>query len=181
MNTEERTTQWLTETERVIQMIRQDFTGLSESQLSYTVHVNRCNIWQIMIHVANYNARLYAGIVNALPRVQTIGTQQEYKPDWVEKLIFERVPLTRCIARKISGQAAPIDSLQIDLIFQEILDQQYKLKELIEKCKTLDINKRVVPFWLFGLIRLSLAGAIDNLILNQKHQFIKARHILMLQ
>ncbi len=67
------------------------------------------------------------------------------------------------------------------MVFSGLLEQQNKLKDFISVIHRLDMNKRIVPFRLFGLIKLSLAETLEYIMLVEKSHFTLARHLLKLQ
>lgn len=172
---------WIAETERVIDLVQHEFMYLEEKQIYYKVHVNHCNIHQIILHVLSTNKSLIACLERAVPVAKPVVHHEEYKPGCLGRYLFERIGLKKCRPKRKSDQYTDIREQSSKNLFLEIIDQQMRIKELVTLCKTLDKNSRVVPFYLFGLVKLSIAETFDYLILHQKSQFRMARHILMLQ
>lgn len=172
---------WLAETEQIIDWVQHTFIQLNEKQLTNNLHVSHCNIRQLMEHVLSNNQRLLACIECAILRAESIGIQKEYNPSYLGKYILNQIGFTMCTAKIKSNEKLTYGKKSAETIFLEIIDQQNRLKDLITLCKSLDMNSRIVPFRLFGLIKLSIAEIIDFLILDQKKHFIMARHIRMLQ
>lgn len=180
MRNEEIVDQWLSDSERLICLINSEFCPLSEEQLNYSVHIHRCNIRQIMHHLAKFNAPLIVAIEHAIPEAKASGTRQEYRPRCMGKYFISHAGFTRC-KRRGPERNQHYPGLQDENVFAILLSQQNKLKELIALCRPTDINKRLIPFGFFGLFRLSIGEMLEYLFICQKSHFRLARNILMLQ
>jgi hypothetical protein len=180
MRVEELTGQWLADADRSICLIGNEFATLNEKQLSYRVHIHRCNIRQIMQHLVKSNVSLITGIEHALPEAITSGKQPGFKAGWIGKYALRRAENIRCIIRN-PGITSPEALESAHGIITELIRQQNKLKDLIILCNKADLNIRLVPFMLFGLIKLSIGESVEYLFLCQKNHFRLARRILMLQ
>jgi hypothetical protein len=180
MRNEEIVEQWLADSERLISLINSEFNSLNEEQLNYSVHIRHCNIRQIMQRLAKINALLIIAIERAIPEAKASGSTQEYKPRCIVKYFLNRDRFIQC-NRRGTDRNQHYPGLQDESVFAILTGQQNKLKELIALCRPTDINKRLVPFGLFGLIRLSIGETLDYLFICQKSHCRLARNILMLQ
>lgn len=181
MKMEELAAKWIAETDRIIYLVQHEFIHLDEKHFHYKVHVSRCSISQIILHLLSTNQSLFDCIERVMPVAKSIGYQQEYKPGYLVKYLFSRMSINKCRPDKKIDQYTDMREQSAENLFPKIIDQQMRIKELVTLCKSLDINRRVVPFCLFGLVTLSIAETFDYLIFYQKSQFRMARHILMLQ
>jgi hypothetical protein len=144
------------------------------------VHVLRCNTRQILLHLLKCITPLIAALEHTLRLAETSGRLQGFKAGWIGKYALSRAEQFRCILKKYGFNK--YDSREPGhRIIAELLIQQNKLKELILLCNRADLNKRVIPFLLFGVIKLSIGETMEYLILCQKSHFRLARRILMLQ
>lgn len=173
--------QWIAETDRIIGLMQHEFIHLNEKQLHYKVHVSSCNISQIILHVLSTGKSLLNCIERAMPVAKSIVQQEEYKPGYLVKYLFNRMSIKKCRPKRKIDKYIDTREQSSENLFQKIIDQQMRIKELVTLSKSLDMNKRVVPFYLFGLVKLSIAETFDYLILYQESHFRMARHILMLQ
>lgn len=180
MRNEEIIEHWMSDSDRLICLINSEFCPLSEEQLNYSVHIHRCNIRQIMHHLAKFNAPLIFAVERAIPEAKASGTMQEYKPRCMGKYVISHAGFTRC-NRRGSEPNQHYPGLQNESIFAVLVRQQNKLKELIALCRPADMNKRLIPFGFFGLFRLSIGETLEYLFICQKSHFRLARNILMLQ
>lgn len=178
---EEHSGLWMAETDRIIGLVQHEFIHLDEKQFYYKVHVSHCSISQIILHVLSTNKNLFACIERAMPVANSIVCQEEYKQGYLAKYLFNRMSIKKCRPKRKIDPYTDIREQSAENLFPKIIDQQMRIKELVTLCKSLDMNRRVVPFYLFGLVKLSIAETFDYLIFYQKHQFRIARHILMLQ
>lgn len=178
---EEAAAQWIAETDRIIGLVQHEFIHLDEKQFHYKVHLSHCSISQIIQHILSTNRRLISSIELAIPVAHSTVQPEEYNPGYLRKYILNRKGFVSCNPNRIPGQDDDFRNLTTRILISKIIGQQNRIKELITLCKSLDMNRRVVPFRFFGLIKLSIAETIDYLILHQKSHFVMARHILMLQ
>ncbi len=181
MTTNELAELFLKETERILCETQSEFIPLNEEQLQHSVHIEQCNIRQIMQRLVTRNARLIASIESALPLAGIAGKQQEYEPGCLAKYIMKRFKFSRCIMNRKSARNHPSRELSGGNIFEVIIHQQYQLKELITLCVQADMNKKVVPFRLFGKLKFSLAETLEYLFLCQRSYFRLARQLLITQ
>jgi hypothetical protein len=167
---------WLIQIERTICLIENEFLLLNEVQLDYRLHVHRCNIREIMNHLCFTNARLILALNQGIMMANDNEDKQEYVPGWTAGYLLSQARPTRCIRPGRNNSFAPEMK-----IFYELLQQQSKLKEFISVMSRLEMNKRMVPFRFFGIIKLSLAETMEYIILYQKNHFVMARHLMKLQ
>ncbi len=126
------------------------------------------------------NSGLLSKIEQGIALSEANEGKQEFDPGWIARYLLSHSRFTRCmnpgrkeyfpLKRKITGSA-----------MHRLLDQQAKLKEHISSYARLNMNKRIVPFRLSGIIKLSLAETMEYAILCQKGHFAVARHLLKLQ
>lgn len=180
MTIEECTIRWLIQLEKFICPIENDFIMLNEEQLEYRLHVRRCNIREIMDHLLDINTRLIQGMNQSIHLVKAYEGRQEYAPGWPGAYFLSSAGFTRCSSRGKNRNFASEGNSGAH-IFSALLQQENKLKDIISLSTSLDMNKKVVPFRLSGLIKLSLAETLEYNMLCQQSHFIQARHLLRLQ
>jgi len=95
--------------------------------------------------------------------------------------MLKTIRFNRCSTKRRSDQNNPDRKLSSEEIFSAIIRQQYKLREIIALSRDLDINRKIIPIQLFGLIRMSIAETLDYLFHYQANYFNTARHLLLLQ
>lgn len=180
MRVEELTEQWLADIERIICLTGSEFAPLNEKQFNYSVHIHRCNTRQILLHLLKCITPLILALEHALRETDTPGRLQGFHAGWIGKYAHRRAEHIRCIRKKqgIKGYESREPGHRI---IEELIKQQNKLKELILLCNKADLNKRVIPFLFFGVIKLSIGETMEYLILCQKNHFRLTRRILMLQ
>jgi hypothetical protein len=179
MTTDECMEKWLIQIERTVCLIENEFLMLNEEHLDYRLHVHRCNIREIMHHLYFSNARLILALNQGIMVADTHEEKQEYTPGWTAGYLLSHIRLTRC---PLSGRnKKPSPGISGIKVFYGLLEQQNKLKEFISFISRLDMNKKIVPSGIFGIIKLSLAETMDYVILYQKHHFILARYLLKIQ
>jgi hypothetical protein len=180
MTIEECTERWLIQIERIICLIENEFFLLNEEQLNYRLHVNRCNIGEIMSHLNNTNKRLILNLNQSIPMINAIEGKQEYAPGWAGRYFLSHARLNRCVSTT-RNRTLPGEGSSVNTIFSALLEQENKLKELIISSTRLDVNRKVVPFWFSGILKLSLGETLEYLVHCQQSHFTQARHLLKIQ
>jgi hypothetical protein len=180
MTIEECAERWLIQIERIICLLENEFFILNEEQLNYRLHVRGCSIREIMNHLFLKNARLLVMIDHGILTDEINEEKQDYEPGLTARYLLSHLRFTRCLnpGRKVylpSKRSIPAN------VMYRLLEQQTKLKEFISLRSRMDMNKRVVPFRLMGIIKLSLAETLEYTVLCQKNHFAVARHLLKLQ
>jgi len=180
MTVEECNKRWLIQIEQIICLTGQEFMILNEGQLNYRLHVRHCNIRQIIMHLIQTNARIINRMKQSLPKAYALVKNQEYKPSWAGRYFLAHARFTRCIysGKRKNGQAAENSGVTN---FTLMLNQESELKEIIALSAQLDMNRKVVPFRLSGLIKLSMAETLEYIMLCQKSHITLARHLLKIQ
>lgn len=178
MTRNECTERWMIQIERTICLIENEFLMLNEEKLGYRIHVHRCNIREIMDHLYFSNAGIIPSLNKGIMLAGPGAEKQEYRPGWAAKYLLSHIHLSRCTRPRYNRPSLLVPG---NKVFYELLEQQNKLTEFISIMSRLDINKKIVPFRLMGIIKLSLAEAMDYLIVYQKHHFTLARHLLKIQ
>lgn len=179
MRAQELAAQLRADCDQIIYLINSDLSNLNEQQLAYSVHINRCNIRQIMQHLMNFNAMLIADIEKAICGMKPDGNHQVYKRHCLSKIALRRAERLRCNRRDFvrNHEYPPSRDENTFLI---LVNQQNKLKELIALGEQTAINKKVIPFRFFGLLKLSIGEALEYLLICQKSHFRLAMQTMML-
>jgi hypothetical protein len=163
------------EVERAVCFIQHDLVPISNDRFRYSPHVRRCNIIQILHHLATVNARYIAEIENALPALRPTADPQPYKPGFAATYALKSIRMQECHSKK-----TPVpESLDAAKVLETILDQQVKTRALMAQSIGKDLNQRTIPYLLFGSIRLSLAAWLQLMVQYQKQQLSQARKIVM--
>jgi hypothetical protein len=179
MTIDECAEKWSIQIERIICILESEFLMLNEQQLTYRIHVRGCNIKEIMNQLYKLNAGLLHKMNQGISIPNEKKEKQEYEPGWPGKYFLSHTRFSVIV--KNEKMCFPSKSPAGNNVFHGILEQQNKLKEFISLSARLDINKKIVPFRLFGLIKLTFAEAIEYAVLCQKSHFAIARHLLKLQ
>lgn len=177
MTIKECSERWLIQVEKNICRIENEFCILNEAQLNYRLHIHHCNIKEIMGTLYHINASLLPYLSQPAD-IKNHG--REYKPTLAGRYFHSRAWLSRCLNRKKSGLPLP-DEVDSNRMFTGLLEQEKKLKEIISSCPRLDIHKKIVPFMLFGLIKLNLADTIEYIMICHQKYLTRARYLLKIQ
>jgi len=179
MRVEEFAAKYRANCDHFIGQLNSDISKLNEKQLNYSPHIKRCSIRQIMEHLVKLNNSLISAIEQAVSTMKTGGMQADYKRGGLAKMAIRHAEHIHCY-RGESGQDHEYIDSQDENIFLILVKQQNKLKELIALCEQADINKKVIPFWFFGLLKLSIGETLEYLFICQKSHFRLAKQIMML-
>lgn len=171
---------WLIQTERNICLIENEFGILNEDQFNYRQHVRHCNIKENMNFLYVRNSRLIPAMNRCKHMVNTVAGQQEFSPGWISGYFLSHARFVRCISARRNRHLPP-EGISGKIILSRLLEQEYKLKEFISSSSPLDMNKRIVPFALWGLLKISLAETLEYMMLYHQGQFTRARHLLVIQ
>jgi hypothetical protein len=164
---------WQDETDRIARIITDEFSGLNASQYNYSLHVRSCSILELIINLISVNEKFIAVLESYVPGNSCIG-DQNYSQGWLIKYLLPvfRPKTCRKSSNLIHNYKNPFDVLEL---------QQQKLKSLLNRCIYFDMNRKIVPIGLFGIIRISLGNYFEYMFAFQRRQIIMARAILMVQ
>jgi hypothetical protein len=70
------------------------------------------------------------------------------------------------------------NSLNVDQVLKEYIDQKHKLLELLDKSKNTNLNAIKIPITLTKLIRLKLGDALRFLIAHEQRHMVQARNTM---
>ena len=180
MTIDECAEQWLIQIERIICLLDNEFFILNEEQLNYKLHVRGCSIVEIMNQLYIINARLLVKMDQGMAMTEANEDKQEFDPGWTARYLLSHSHFTRCINPGRKAYFPFKRNITGNVLFR-LLEQQNKLKEFIMSSARVDMNKKIVPFRLLGIIKLSLAETMEYTIRCEKSHFALARHLLKLQ
>ncbi len=180
MTIEECTERWGIQTEKIICRIENEFLLLNEKQLNYRIHVRHCNIREIMNCLYNSNARLLSEMDKSAPMAASNAGSREFVPGWAARVFLSHACPDHCRVNRRNGLHPP-EGPPGNTVFSGLLAQENKLKDFISSGSTLDMNKKVVPFRLFGIVKLSLAETLEYMMGCQQSHITRARNLVKIQ
>jgi len=163
---------WHSAALRNIRIIDDEFSNLDERQLNFTVHIHSCSIKELMSNLTLINDRFFRLIQKAIEKAGT--NYKAYKPRRPGSSITGPVKSDMCkkFLRVI---------MENEQVFVLLHHQQEELNKLISQAMTSDLNRKVIPFALLGILKFSTGDAFQYLLNCQDHHIIRARRILMIQ
>ncbi len=171
---------WLIQTEKIICLIENEFGILNEDQLNYRLHVRHCNIKEIMNLLYVHNSRFIPALNQRKQMAHSDTGKQEFSPGWISGYFLSHARLIRCVSAG-RNRSLPPEGISGKSIISGLLEQEYALKEFISSGSLLDMNKRILPFALWGLIKLSAAETLEYMMIYHQVYFARARHLLLIQ
>lgn len=169
---------WLERTDRNINMINREFSGLNNTRLNDTTHMQGYSIMDILMTMTLKNHHFIQLLEQALQRLPHNLAAKSYKMGWAWRILFRflpGLPMKKRSARLLSGDIKKAD------LFLRLNDQYQKIADLILLHEKSDMNKSIVPFGKGGLLKISTGDFIEYMLAVQEKHLMYARRILMLQ
>jgi hypothetical protein len=163
---------WHSAALRNIRIIEDEFSNLDEQQLNITVHIHSCSIKELMSNLTIINDRFFTLIQKAIKKSGTY--YKAYKPGRLCSPFTG--PFKPDMCKKL-----PRVFMENEQVFILLRHQQEELNKLISQAMTSDLNRKVIPFALLGILKFSIGDGFQYLLNYQDHHIIRARRILMIQ
>lgn len=167
---------WLERADRNIKMINREFSGLNNTRLNDTTHMQGYSIMDILMNMTLKNHHFIQLLEHALQRLPQNLAAKSYKMGWTGSILLRLMP--GLPIKK--GSVGLSGNTKIADLFSELNNQFQKISGLILLCEESDMNKRIIPYGKGGILKISAGDLIEYILVVQEEHLMFARRILML-
>ncbi|PZU78043.1 MAG: hypothetical protein DI529_18005 [Chryseobacterium sp.] len=151
----------------------------SNETLIFRISENSWNILECLEHLNFYGQFYLPEIENRINRSQFSTTKSDFKSgilgNYFANMMLPKEKLNKMKTLKISN---PIHRLLDKSVIEEFINQQNKILELLEKAKTVDLEKVKTSISISKLIKLKLGDTFRFVIYHNLRHVKQAENIL---
>ncbi len=164
-----------------LQEAAEHLTNIEKSNLVYAVNEGKWSVVQCLEHLNAYGRHYLPAIENAIA-VKSGEKSAWFNSGFLGDYFTKTMKPTNVyeIRNKMKGNknySFP-NSLNVDTVIKEYIDQKVKLQQLLDIANDRDLNSIRIPITLTKMIKLKLGDLFRFLIAHEQRHMVQARNTL---
>jgi hypothetical protein len=166
---------WLRTLDQNREIIYHEFSSLSDIQLNYHVHIQKCSIVEILNNLVKIQNKVIPVIGSHMDKLERTSHRVPYQQGYFSGFVIRLTPGLKCK----TGNEVLISC--IGELTGELAGQSKKLENLLHLSAGFNINNRIIRYGYMNALRVSMGDMFELVTRCQQKHVILARRILMLQ
>ena len=171
----------LQEDVRKIKAAAEHIKGVDSRKLIYQTHPEKWSVVQVLEHVNAYG-RYYLPAIDRAIAFKSAEPNVWFTPGFLGNYFTKSMKPTNVYEVKnkmktMKSYSFP-NSLNVDEVVNEFLNQQDKLIQLMDTAKTRDLNNIRIPITISKMVKLKLGDVFRFLVAHEQRHMIQARNTL---
>jgi hypothetical protein len=155
-----------------------DFSGVSQSVLNYRSGENEWSALECFEHLNRYNSYYLTAINNAIRKNQMPADGEEIKTTWIGKKSIAMMHPSNRRKQKTFKKMDPANSNLTTAVLVQFEKDQQRILNLVERASRTNINAKAVPVEFFKLLKMTIAEALEFVIVHEQRHLIQAHEAL---
>jgi hypothetical protein len=171
------------QTQMLVQQVNTEFCTLTADDLNRQPSPDRWSIAQCLEHLNSYGhyylPQLEAAVLKG--ETESIRATSTFRSGWLGNYFANsmqpKADGSITLKMKAVKEHTPVSGLNASAVLAVFLEQQYALLELLERAKSVNIQKIRIPISIARFIRLSVGDTFRFLIAHEQRHVLQARRV----
>ena len=165
----------------LVQKVETNFKGLNQQELNWKENSGKWSINECLEHLNSYS-RYYLPEYDKATKIGKPASNCIYKSKWFGRKCVQSVAPDNIGKKKMNSPKHHNycnSNINKDTV-SEFIHHQQKLIEILEKAKSININKAKVKIEIMKLIKLTLGDMFNFFVTHEQRHIIQAKNVLAL-